>query len=556
MADRSHDAAGHPGGGRLDRPACPLVCGALGPWRRSTLDGWLSRGDLQVLHRSHRSLLLATAGDGLHRRRGGWVWGRVAETGRVGDDWRDAADEHLMAGFWTSERADRVHTDGLGFQDLFLHEADGVVCFATRISLLTDVVPGRLHVDWDAWGSALAFCSPVGPDTGFVEIRRMTAGASWWVGDGAPASDLHVPAWLQETRRPARRREVLAAIADGIPRPRLRPVQLPLSGGWDSRALATLARTRAARRPVAWTIPPDDGADDAALSVPVARALGLRHHLVDPDEVGWASARRRTLARTEWETWLHGWLLPLAERCRRGAVVLDGLAGDVLLKNLYVTDRMLAQRGSDAAELMWNSLGGPRVHAGVARPLAEQWAASTRDAVGRVVERWQGHPAGLTLSVLTLRTFRAIALSPHRLFEPEARVVLPFVTPAVLSAALSVPLDRKQGGEYYRRLLHAADPSVAALPSTNDPGRSWVGAAARRLSAPALHDLTTAIRADPAVCELLDPGVSRALEDPSAVTAALGRATYPVLAWAAALADWRAHHRGVLDLEEIPLARV
>jgi hypothetical protein len=41
-------------------------------------------------------------------------------------------------------------------------------------------------------------------------------------------------------------------------------------------------------------------------------------------------------------------------------------------------------------------------------------------------------------------------------------------------AALSVPLDRKLDGACYRQMLEAADPWVAALPSSNfGTARTW-----------------------------------------------------------------------------------
>lgn len=43
----------------------------------------------------------------------------------------------------------------------------------------------------------------------------------------------------------------------------------------------------------------------------------------------------------------------------------------------------------------------------------------------------------------------------------------PFMHPDFFDAALSVGVARKDKGHFYRELLHAANPRVAALPSTN-----------------------------------------------------------------------------------------
>jgi hypothetical protein len=50
---------------------------------------------------------------------------------------------------------------------------------------------------------------------------------------------------------------------------------------------------------------------------------------------------------------------------------------------------------------------------------------------------------------------------------PEASFAAPFIHPDFFDAALSVGVARKDRGAFYRELLHAANPRVAALPSTN-----------------------------------------------------------------------------------------
>ncbi len=547
-AMRSPDAAGP------EFRRVPLVCGALGAWDEQAAGPWIGDAALRVVHRSAHGLLLAGGRKDPDRERTGWTWAPVAETGPMAQDWRGAADEHLRAGFWSEERGYRLHTDALGLQDLYVREHRGALYFATRASLLTGLSDELLHVDWDAWGASLAFCAPVGSATGFREIRRATAGASWSVdAAGTVRREAHVPGWLQGSpRRPARRREVLAAIADGLPRSWARTA-VPLSGGWDSRLLAALHASSSRRRPVAWTIAPDDGrSDDVQLARPVARALRLRHHIVTPERTSWADAQRRTLARTEHETWLHGWLLPLAEQARGSSAVIDGLAGDVLLKNLFMScDFSGLDPSRPPPEAVWRSLGGRRLQTGLAPAMHTQWMSSTRDDVAHLVRRWEGHHAAATVVRLMARTFRAIVLSPARLFEPETRVYLPFVTPAAMSAALSVPVERKHGGRYYRRLLAQAHADVGRLPSTNDPGRPPPVDPART-SPHALEALLAAIRRDEVVCALLSEEVRRRLSSPAEVTAVLRGATYPLLAWAAMLADWRRAHRDRISTDDLP----
>lgn len=91
--------------------------------------------------------------------------------------------------------------------------------------------------------------------------------------------------------------------------------------------------------------------------------------------------------------------------------------------------------------------------------MREQFEAST--------SMLHGHRAELPLSVLHTRTVRGIARSAVNLVGPEASFAAPFIHPDFFDAALSVGVARKDKGRFYREVLHAANPRVAALPSTN-----------------------------------------------------------------------------------------
>ncbi|GAA3133984.1 hypothetical protein GCM10020001_065630 [Nonomuraea salmonea] len=170
-----------------------------------------------------------------------------------------------------------------------------------------------------------------------------------------------------------------------------------------------------------------------------------------------------------------------------GRILVDGLAGGPLLKNFMVSGAALEARTQaerSAAVLGSLSLGQP------SQPFlskaAAQWMEETvREQFLAATSMFHGHRAELPLSVLHTRTVRGIARSAVNLVGPEASFLAPFIHPEFFDAALSVGVARKHQGRFYREVLHAANPRVAALPSTNVVKQPLMRVPLRSTAAPA-----------------------------------------------------------------------
>lgn len=154
-----------------------------------------------------------------------------------------------------------------------------------------------------------------------------------------------------------------------------------------------------------------------------------------------------------------------------GRALVDGLAGGPLMKNFLITaDAVGAGTGASRRDALLKALSTGDAHIPVLGEAAAAWMDDrVRTAFTRATSMLHGHRAELPLSVLHTRTVRGIARSPINLVGPEATPVFPFLHPEFFDAALSVPVVRKEGGKFYREVLRAANPRVAALPSTNTP---------------------------------------------------------------------------------------
>jgi hypothetical protein len=314
--------------------------------------------------------------------------------------------------------------------------------------------------------------------------------------------------------------DVIDAIGSSLPGKGVRNVIYPLSGGWDSRLLAGIARHT--RRTIeTWTtstthnFAPDTTDIDIARTV--AAHMRTRHHELTPSLGEQPQAIDTTLARSHNSTWLHAWLEPLAAHARAsGNAVVDGL-GAVWIKGFRQNPKD-DERGHnrDVRLSLWKRLGGSNgiredVWSEPARALfAETGFQDFDDSIHGFSEAhsWQ------TLSILTTRTARAVSLAPMRLFGPDVEVFLPLITPRTLEAALSPEIYRRRGVQLAQALLTLADPELASMPSTNDSALEEKRRAARPLFHPdTLQRFVSVIGECEPALRMLAPHLVRAVSD-------------------------------------------
>lgn len=431
-----------------------------------------------------------------HGRRRGWFWWRLRPDGRPRSA-EEAADACEALGVEVAPERIVVHGSSLGMQPFYYRRLGDALVFASSIADLCALSDAPLNPDWAAWAAILTVRGPLGDQTPFTEIRRVRGGDGWqWDRrDGRLTTTRWMPSFAAD---PSERRsgtaadaaDLAAAVRDAVatairhtdldarwPRPRRRSKPgwtITLSGGGDSRLLAAYAsRLLGPDRLVAYTTSPDDGSDlDLQLSIPVAFHLGVPQEVVLPDAEDWPEYTRRTFARVEYQTPYHMWIEPLASTLRdRGSPVIDGLAGDVLLKSGLLGEKTIAAPPERRGPVLWKVVSGPPSpgRLWVTEEVNAELRRLSRPGFDRERERFAGHPSELELTLLFVRTSRSIALSPFALFGPECLVAVPYLDREVMQIALSVPPDVKLGGRFFHECLQATDRRLASLASTARP---------------------------------------------------------------------------------------
>jgi hypothetical protein len=246
-----------------------------------------------------------------------------------------------------------------------------------------------------------------------------------------------------------------------------------LSGGWDSRLLLALTVEHRRRGVRAWTVNNDWGhRSEERIASLVADQLGVEHRVITPKVQGFWEDWREAAERQEFQTPLRMPLLRLGRLLHgQPGIALDGMAGDIFIKGLFVNRAMLDATWEGTLDLLWRRVfwlrGGPPLFE---RGFRNRTVESARQQFTDEAERFRGHPAGASLAVFWVRTRRSISAGPLEVIGSQLPVSVPFTSDPVVRAALAVDPREKLGGAFYKRVWELADPKVASIPSTNDPG--------------------------------------------------------------------------------------
>ncbi|NUW36646.1 asparagine synthetase B family protein [Nonomuraea sp. SMC257] len=452
----------------------PYVCGALGRIDPVVLGKLTGAGPRvrPALQADGAALFSSAPLPPYHRGEGSFAfaWGERRPSGAPEAGWMAVAETYETPGLIGAGERVTLHAGALGLVDVYYVRLGEAVYFSSLIQPLLALVP--VEIDWEAWASIIQVTFPLGEATPFAGIRRLPGSSALVWDQGRLATERRLPRWLRgepyETWISAG--ELLEILHEVYKDYEGRRLLVPVSGGYDSRLLCAVAVARGADVE-SWTTSPDDGTDtDIAFARAITRELRVPHRVITQDAASYPGDAREVARRLEYLTPHHAWYAPFAKEVHgAGRVLVDGLAGGPLLKNFMVSGAALeatSQAERSAAILRSLSLGEPsrpflseRAHEWIEETVREQFAAAT--------SMLHGHRAELPLSVLHTRTVRGIARSAVNLVGPEASFAAPFIHPDFFDAALSVGVARKDKGRFYRELLHAANPRVAALPSTN-----------------------------------------------------------------------------------------
>jgi Asparagine synthase len=456
----------------------PAACGALGEFDQDAVARIAARlkTELRRVHADDTSTLLLDREpirwSGAAERGVSWPE-RLPERIATARDWRDAAGAGACGLVAMDDGRRGLHASGSGAAPLYVLRDGPALYFSTELDALVASSSAGLRADWSSWASILLLGFVPGNGTPFAGPARVPP-------QGLVEADTPTPealpgdlAWRDATLGDERDvpERILTALRAEVEAMGPGPIVCPLSGGFDSRLLACLLAEQRRSDVSTFTVNIDQGNErEEELAAAVAAELGLPHRVVETRSVALGEELAAAAGRVDYESLLHLEMARLAEGLPADGVVVDGLAGDVLIKGLFLDrDVVEAPNSRAASERAFDRLVSAELGEAIFQP--ETWRslrASAREAFCAQSERFAGHPSAASLTLYWTRTRRGVATSPTRVLGAERPISMPFLADEVARAALSAPLEAKLGGALYRQVLAQANPAVAALPSSND----------------------------------------------------------------------------------------
>jgi asparagine synthase (glutamine-hydrolysing) len=406
-----------------------------------------------------------------------------------------------------------VARDRLGKKPLYYWKGDGIFIFASEIKALLahPAVPRAL--DWQAFHHYMAFGYTPGDRSIFAGVRKLPAGHTGIVADGALTLHRYWTLPPGRQSRPEAAAEVAARVRVEVReavRVRLEsdvPLGVFLSGGIDSSAIVACMREITSGRIATFSIGMGGAAshDELPYARLVAERFGTEHHeeIVEPKIAEVAGA----LVRHFDEPFADSSALPtfaVAEATARHLkVALSGIGGDeafagyprylgVRLSELYARVPRALRRGPDAAlrVLLRESDGSRnlgdwwrRFSVGAATPMPERYIGWTRFfgdddlaalATPALQARWSADvdaparrawetraPAdavdgAMRIDLATYLSDDLLAMADRMSMAHSLEVRAPFCDHRVIEMALGLPSSVRLSGTRLKAVLKAA----------------------------------------------------------------------------------------------------
>lgn len=364
-----------------------------------------------------------------------------------------------------------LHTGVSGARPLYVDRSDPrTLRFATSVGALARSRPGVVAADWDAWAGILAAGGPLAGRTNFVGIDRLGPQTSVAISPDDRRTTSTRWDWLAAevgTLGPSRGlaplREALGATVQALADENdLAPL---LSGGWDSRILATFATAARASPPTMWTTSSDIGTVfEELVAAEVAAHLGAPHRIVPARFNAFADDARWYASAVEHQSSFHVWIAPLARELGGSrATVLDGLGGGIFVAGAFPepdgAGDLVARRFARMARYL------DRADQIVRREVADQLRERAWSDFESVARPIVDHPDARAFTAYLTRTVPGISLGPYGAVAATAAVATPFLADEVIRAALRIDPVARADGALYPGLLGPLSAELAALPT-------------------------------------------------------------------------------------------
>ena len=376
-----------------------------------------------------------------------------------------------------------IGTDRFGFFPIYYAFEGGCLIFGSSLGFVKSKLKQRTP-NYEAWEELMLLGEVIGDKTTVKQIKRLSYGTRIDIKNGRMAFSKF---WSPEVPEPmgedAYIRENNRLLGEALALTAANPKHkvVLLSGGEDSRRLAI----GAVKQGLAVNFFTQEsiyggkykaGVDrDLKLASKVAALLGRPHFSAPmPDNKQYlADCNARDLS-LGFECIAHEWLLPLARRIEPGALIYDGIVGDITINGHYFKEFPDAVDKFRDVDALTNMICGNR-RSDWLDELRRNTETSLADRVRELVSSYPESPHRLTFYYLLNHTRRKISCVSQLFRQHGHSTCYPFLYYPLFLQSLRLDPRRMVTKFYQRECMAAQAPEVLSIPTTReDISNDWL----------------------------------------------------------------------------------
>lgn len=404
---------------------------------------------------------------------------------------RDQSKLDAAYGYFAYVRVDKrtahvtIGTDRFGYFPIYYAIEKDCLFFGTSLAHVKSKLKYR-SPDYEAWEELLVLGEVIGDKSTVKQVKRLRYGTRIDIRGGKWALTTY---WTPEMPdRPMdetayiRENNLLLGEAFALTASNARRKVVLLSGGEDSRRLAVGAVNQGLEvdfftQESIYRGKYKVGVDrDIKLAAKVAEVLGRPHYSASmPDEAQFLANWKRRDDVLGYECIAHEWLLPLAHRIEPGALIFDGIVGDITMNGHYFKEFPKAVDKYRDVEALATMICGsdPRTWLD---ELREHTQSSLEDRVKALLATYPESPHRLTYFFVLNHTRRKISCVSQLFRQYGHATCYPFLYYPLFMQSLRVDPNLMGEKFYQRECIAAQIPEALYIPTTRakDLSPEWL----------------------------------------------------------------------------------
>lgn len=368
-----------------------------------------------------------------------------------------------------------ILNDKFGSRPLYYYFNGVNLFFSSEIKSMLNFIPK--DINWKAWSDRFMYRFVLGNDTFFKDVFSLSNASIFSISNDGLKTESY---WDYDEVLIDDGLSLLQIIEGGVEKIKTAILRQSaglnecicfLSGGYDSRCIVSSFKKFTSTKIKAFTTEHPAGIGDIVYSKKVADKLGIEHRVsLHPRDI-YSLYFLKKIYLLDGMVEENLWLLPLIDKIDGiNLINFDGLAGDVLLKGLFLDNYNLKNFENDKIlyKILSNQIGYDVTYLKKYFGKEIFYMLKYNNSILKELENIPKTPNRITIFFLKNRTKNAVSLAPNNITSEKLDSYFPFLDIDLVEFSLKIHPDHKINKHIYSLILKELDSEIMEVPSTND----------------------------------------------------------------------------------------